>query len=57
MGLKRIVYPNMKILLSFTHTLKLFQTGMIFFQLLNTKADILKNVGNQTVDSSHWLWK
>jgi len=22
---------------------------------LNTKEDILKNVGNQTVDGSHWL--
>jgi len=34
-------------------TLKLFQTCMSFFLLLNTKEDILKNVGNQTVDSSH----
>jgi len=34
--------------------LKLFQTCMCFFLLLNTKEDILKNVGNQTVDSSHW---
>jgi len=31
-------------------TLKLFQTCMNFFLLLNTKEDILKNVGNQTVD-------
>jgi len=29
---------------------KLFQTGMNFFLLLNTKEDILKNFGNQTVD-------
>ncbi len=28
---------------------------MSFFILLNTKADILKNVGNQTVDDSHCL--
>jgi len=31
-------------------TLKLFQTYMNFFLLLNTKEDILKNMGNQTVD-------
>ncbi len=31
-------------------TLKLFQTCMSFFLLLNTKEDILKNVGNQIVD-------
>jgi len=28
---------------------------MSFFLLLNTKEDILKNVGNKTVDCSHWL--
>ncbi len=28
---------------------------MSFFILLNTKDDILKNVGNQTVDDCHWL--
>jgi len=26
-----------------------------FFLLLNTKEDILKNVGNQTVDGSNWF--
>jgi len=26
-----------------------------FFLLLNTEKDILKNVGNQTVDGSHWI--
>jgi len=31
-------------------TLKLFQTCVNFFLLLNTKDDILKNVSNQTVD-------
>ncbi len=31
--------------------LKLFQTCMSFFFLLNTNKDILKNVGNQTVTS------
>ncbi len=25
------------------------------FPRLNTKEDILKNVGNQTADGSHWL--
>jgi len=28
---------------------------MSFFVLLNTKEDILKTIGNQTVDGSHWL--
>ncbi len=28
---------------------------MIFFILLSTKEDILKVVGDQTVDSSYWL--
>ncbi len=36
-------------------TLHLFQTCMIFFLLFNTKEDILKNVGDQTVDGSPWL--
>ncbi len=30
-------------------TLKLFQTGLNVFVLLNTKEDILKNVGNRAV--------
>ncbi len=33
----------------------LFQTCMSFGPLLNTKEDISKNVGNQTVDGSHWF--
>ncbi len=33
-------------------THKVFQTCMNFVLLLNTKEDILKNVGNQTVDGS-----
>jgi len=45
----------MKILFLFT------QTSMNFFLLLNTKEDILKNVGNQKVDVPHsiflLLWK
>ncbi len=32
------------------------QTFMSLFLLLNTKQDILKNVGNQTIDDSHWLF-
>ncbi len=31
------------------------QTYMNFCLLLNIKEDILKNVGNQTADGSHWL--
>jgi len=42
------IHPKMKIL-SFL-TLKLFQTCMSF---LLTQKDILKNVGNQTVDGIH----
>ncbi len=39
-------------------TLKLFHTWVSLFLLLNTKEDILKNVGNQAA-GSHWqfaLW-
>ncbi len=36
-------------------TFKLLQTFMSFFILLDTKEDVLKNVGNQTVDGSHCL--
>ncbi len=35
--------------------LHLFQACVSLFLLLNAKEDILKNVGNQTVDGSHWL--
>jgi len=31
----------------------LYQTCMILFLLLNTKEDILKNVGNQTVKDTY----
>ncbi len=56
--LKGIVHPKMKILSPFT---QLFQTCIHFLLLWYTKKNILKNVGNQTVDNSHWLpymlWK
>ncbi len=52
---KGMVHPKMKIQPSFILALKLFQTCMSFFLLLNTKEDILKNVGNQTADDLHWL--
>ncbi len=29
----------------------------LFFQLLNTKKDILKNICNQSVDGRHWVGK
>ncbi len=45
----------MLILLLYTLTLMSFQICMSFFLLLNTKQDILKNVGNQTFAGSHWL--
>jgi len=38
----------MKILSSFIHP-------QVVSNLLNTKEDILKNVGNQTADGPHWL--
>ncbi len=47
-----MVYPKMKMILL---TIMLFQTYKVFFLLLNTKKYILKNVGNQTADGSHWL--
>ncbi len=31
------------------------QTCMNFFQLQNTKEDILKKVGSQSVDSNYWI--
>ncbi len=43
---KGIVHPKKK----FCHYLLMFsQTCINFFHVLNTKEDILKNVGNQTV--------
>ncbi len=36
-------------------TFKLFQTCLSFFLLLNTKKNILKNVGNQKADGTHRL--
>ncbi len=41
-----MVYPKMKMILL---TIMLFQTCKVFFLLLNTKEDILKNFSNQTV--------
>ncbi len=41
--------------LKFWLILHLFQTSVGFFLLLNTREDMLKNVGKQTVDGSHWL--
>jgi len=48
---------NKIILSSFNHllTLKLFKICMNVFLLLNTKEDILKNVGNQKVYGPYWL--
>jgi len=52
-NIKEIVHPKLKLCNLFT--LKLFQTCMDFFLLLNTKEDTLKNMGNQTVDGPHCL--
>ncbi len=43
---KEVVHPKIKLLLSFIHP-QVFE-NMNFFQLLNTKEDILKNAGK------HW---
>jgi len=49
LAFKAMVHFKMKMLSPFTHP-QLFQTCMSFSSLLNTKEDILKNVGDQTVD-------
>ncbi len=36
-------------------TIMLLKTWMSFYFVLNTKEDIWKNIGNQTVAGSHWL--
>ncbi len=41
----------MKIMSSFTHSHVI--PNMYTFLMLNTKEDILKNAGNQTVDGLH----
>jgi len=50
--LNGLVHQRMKILSSFTHP-QVVPKMYEFFLLLNTKEDILKNVGNQTVDGSN----
>lgn len=42
-------------MLSFTHSQVVPKLFWDFFLLLHIKDYILKNVGNQTVDCSHWL--
>ncbi len=50
--IKGNVHPKIKSQSLFTQVVpNLFE----FFLLLSTKEEILKNVGNQTVDGSHWL--
>ncbi len=49
------IKQNVSFLKEIVHSLKLFQTCMSFFLLLNAKEHILKNVGNQTVAGSYWL--
>jgi len=57
LAFKVIVHFKMKILSSFTQPQVVSNLNYGF--LLNTKEDIFKNVGNQTVDGPHWplLWK
>jgi len=51
--IKGILHPKMKILKINLLILKLLQTCMRFFLLLNTQEDILKNDWNQTVVWHH----
>ncbi len=39
----------------YSNLLKLFQTCVSFFLLLNTKDDILRNANNWTCFSPHWI--
>ncbi len=48
--LKGIVHPKVKIQSSFIHTHAIPNLYECFFFLLNSKDNILKNMGNQTVD-------
>jgi len=50
--LKGIVHFKMKIWSSLTHP-QVVSNLYDFFFLLETKEDILKNIGNQTVDGPH----
>ncbi len=50
--IKGIVHPKNKIL-SLLLTVMLYQTCINFILVLNTKEDILKNVGNQTFAGPH----
>ncbi len=52
--IKGIVHPKWKIMSLFTHP-HLIPHLYVCFSGLNTKENILKNTGNQTVDGSHWL--
>ncbi len=47
--IKGMVHPKIVFLTLFTHS----QSCINFFNVLNTKDDILKNVGNQTVAGPH----
>ncbi len=49
--IKEIVHPTIVFLTLLTHMLS--QTCINFCNVLNTKEDIVKNVGDQT---AAWLW-
>jgi len=50
-AVKEIVHQKFKFCHHYVDPL--IQNCMSFFVLLNTKEDILKTIGNQTVDGSH----
>jgi len=51
--IKGIVHPKMKTVVTYSPSW-VFKPVWVSFFLLNTKEHILKNVGNQSVEGSHW---
>ncbi len=52
---KKVVLNLNEFLSSVKHKKNILKNGLIFILVLNTKEDILKNVGNQTVAGPQWL--
>jgi len=55
MCVKGVVHPKRKIVIIYSPS-SFSQTFMSFFLPLDTKVDVLSNVGNHTVDGTHWLF-
>ncbi len=52
----KIVLEKKKSLFLLLHINIILKNVLIYILVPNTKEDILKNVGNQTVAGPHWLW-